>query len=217
MAILPAHPAQKAPAGAPILALTRGNARVPGLCQVRPYPARYPAQIRLAPRADVRYSRGMTEDQRLAYLPTADERLRIQRASAHALPPHLLTEDNAFQLGVTELDMARILEALEKGVEFRRNKFGRWFAPPAYPKGFRVSTVIAEGVRTGLVQHVIERKGRDVVHRLLPAPVHQGVWNDQRASWDPECGEAGHGKGPKRTRVHRDPEVVDCARCLARL
>jgi hypothetical protein len=157
----------------------------------------------------------MTEIQ---YLPTAEERLRIERASAHALPPHLLTEDNAFQLGVTELDMARILEALEEGVPFRRNEHGRWYAPENFPKGVRVSQVIAEGIRTGLIQYLVKRPfGRAWIHSLIPAPVHQGVWNDERASWDPECGEAGHGKGPKRTRVHRDPKAVDCARCLARL
>jgi hypothetical protein len=156
-------------------------------------------------------------DNSIAYFPTAEERRQIARASAHALPPHLLTPENRFGYGVDELDMARILRALETGVEFRRNSHGRWFAPPGYPRGFRVSSVIAEGIRTGLIHDVIEREGRSHVHRLVPAHVHQGVWNHERASWDPECMLAGHLRGPMRTRVHRDPAIVDCPSCLAKL
>lgn len=166
--------------------------------------------------ADVCYSGDMTIHQ----FPTAEERRRIERAGAHALRPDQLAEDNRFQGGVTDLDMARVLEALERGGsdQFRRNEHGRWYALPGVPVQYRVSATIQEGIRTGLITHTVQRpRGQAWIHRLVPAPVHLGEWNHETAAWEPACGLAGFNKGPKRTRVHRDPQITDCPRCLDQL
>lgn len=140
------------------------------------------------------------------YMPTEAERIAIERATAHAAAESVLERDARWALdGVTDLSVARVMRALERGVRASRGK-ARWSMPGV---SF-ASPNIMEMVRTGLVVHV-RMHGHDV---LVPAPVHLGQWNDQQARWTAACRPVGENMGPKRVRLHREPIVVDCLSCF---
>lgn len=142
------------------------------------------------------------------YLPTAADRIRIERAGAHACAPELLTPEARLREGVTDLDVARLLEALERGIQLRVNRLGRWFAPVGSPLGRQVSVVVQEAIRTGLVVNV-------PWDRLIPALVHLKAWDGER--WGTSCQAVGENMGPKRVRMVAEPVMADCLACLDRL
>jgi len=141
---------------------------------------------------------------------TEMERTLIERAAAHSMAEAMLMPQARFQHGVTDLEVARVMRALEAGTPIERNRNGRWCAPSGSPVNSRtLSITINECIRTGLMIHY--RTGV-----LIPAMVHLKHWGaDQR--WHSECFTAGEHMGPKRVRLHADPIMVDCLACLDRL
>src|SRR5687768_4149040 len=84
------------------------------------------------------------------------------RASAHAVDASMLRVAQRWVHGVTDLDVARVMYALERGTRPYRNRAGRWYAPTGSPlggMGTNLSTVIGEMIRTGLVRHWKDREG----------------------------------------------------------
>lgn len=140
---------------------------------------------------------------------TPREHVLIERAAAHAVAKEMLEPAARFQHGVTDLEVARIMRALESGTPIERNRNGRWCAPSGSPINSRtLSVAVNECIRTGLMVHY--RTGA-----LVPAMVHLKVWAYE--SWRSACGVPGEHMGPKRVRLHADPIMVDCLTCLDRL
>lgn len=145
----------------------------------------------------------------LTDLPGADREL-IVRAGAHAVNPEDLPEEARFQHGVTDLDMARLLRAIEKGLIVYLASY-RWScSPETSPVSKNLSSTVAEGIRTGLIGQVAIRTGLHTVQqRAVAAPVHLR----SRASKDrPACHRPG---GLKRYRLMNaeDARYVDCETC----
>lgn len=135
----------------------------------------------------------------------------IERGGAHALAADEDRPEAEFQHGVTETDVAMLLVALEAGtVTPFRSKYGAWHAGVGNWTGMRITQVVSEAIRTGLVIHL--RATQHVPDVLVPALVHlpaPGV-----SPWRTACSVAGEGMGPKRVRIHQEPAYVDCLRCL---
>jgi hypothetical protein len=131
---------------------------------------------------------------------------RIARAGAHAAPESTLRAAQRFQDGVTELDVARVMHELERGLRLYLNRGGRWCAP----RGSRVnggggpSAIVKEMIRTGLVRHYKDREG----DHLIPAKVHLDLGDRQSA-----CHFIGEDLGPMRARLLADLALVDCLAC----
>lgn len=145
---------------------------------------------------------------------TPGDRILAERAAAHALAE--VRPDARFTGGVTDLDVARLLRALEGNppVRITRNDQGRWYAEPNRITGRAVSPVVNEMIRTGLLAHVRDRgPSGAVTHVLVPAKVHLRKLDELTT----RCGEPGEGQGPKRVRLVSDPIMVDCLACLATL
>lgn len=144
------------------------------------------------------------------YLPTAVEHIAIERATAHSAHESVLEPLARWQGGeVDDLAVARAMRLLEGGARITCAR-GRWTTTEGAPFGKRISPVINEMIRTGLVTHV-RMHGVDV---LVPALVHLGLWNGRQARWTAACAPVGENMGPKRVRLHRDPIIVDCLACL---
>jgi hypothetical protein len=142
---------------------------------------------------------------------TSMELALIERSAAHSMAEAVLTEAARFQNGVTDLDVALVMRALEGGTPFSRTVRGRWFAPVGAPvNGNTLSTVVNECIRTGLMIHY--RTGV-----LIPAMVHLKRWDQAMGRWTTHCDTAGENMGPKRVRLHDDALMVDCLACLDRL
>jgi hypothetical protein len=126
----------------------------------------------------------------------------IERAGTVAMPDHLLRSAQRLHGGVTDLDMARVMRAVEAGVDLYQNRLGRWCAPVGSPlPNGRTSTTVHEMIRTGLLRHF-----RD---HLIPAPVH--LDSGERVS---VCLFVGEDLGPMRARLTKDVDLVDCQNCL---
>jgi hypothetical protein len=132
-----------------------------------------------------------------------DQRL-IDRSGTHAMPADQLRPAQRFQMGVTELDVARVMHELEKGVRLHRSRMGRWAAPLGSRLGYKVSPIIQEMIRTGLVRHLIDREG----DHLIPARVHLDLGDRQSA-----CHFVGEDLGPMRARLSRNLDLADCLDC----
>jgi hypothetical protein len=128
----------------------------------------------------------------------------IERAGTHAQPADHLRPPQRFQDGVTELDVARVMHELERGVRLHRSRMGRWAAPLGSRLGSKASPAVQEMIRTGLVRHWIDRDG----DHLIPAPVHLDLGDRQSA-----CHFIGEDLGPMRARLTKDLDLVDCPAC----
>lgn len=140
----------------------------------------------------------------IAYLPTATEHAWTERAAAHLLPDDLTQPAARWERGVTDLDTARVMLALERGAPITARGNGRWYAPSGSPLNAQsLSITVQELIRTGVVVH-------------HPSGVLVPAWVHLRPV---QCGEPGVGMGPKRVRAYEvlDPMIVDCPRCLDRL
>lgn len=147
----------------------------------------------------------------VTYLPTPAEHAWIERASAHACPPELLNLAARFTRPVTDKGVARVLLALERGTPVTQSGHGRWYAPTGSPlNAASLSMTVQECIRTGLLIH-------HVSGALVTAKVHAAVWLVGSERWASACAEPGEHRGPKRTRLHKDPTLVDCLACLDRL
>lgn len=140
---------------------------------------------------------------------TPKEAADIERAGAHAAAEAVLRAAQRLQHGVTDLDVARVMRAIELGHRPYRNRIGRWFMPsgtPAQAINFRMSHVINEMVRTGLLRHYVDREG----DHFLPAPVHYRNPEDRNVS---ACLFVGEDMGPMRARLVDRLDLVDCLAC----
>jgi hypothetical protein len=137
-------------------------------------------------------------------LSEADQRFAT-RAAAHSADPANLRAAQRFQHGVTDLQVARIMLALERGTILYRSRLGRWLAPTGSPIGPNLSPAVMEMIRTGLLRHWIDREG----DHLIPAKVHLTL--DGRNSL---CLFAGEDLGPMRARLARELDLADCLECM---
>jgi hypothetical protein len=128
----------------------------------------------------------------------------IERSSAHVFPREALRPAQRLQNGVTELDVARVMHELEKGVRLHMSRMGRWAGPRGSRLGSKCSPAVQEMIRTGLVRHYRDREG----DHLIPAKVHLDLGNHESA-----CHFAGEGMGPMRARLSEQLELVDCLAC----
>jgi hypothetical protein len=156
----------------------------------------------------------MTTTRPLAPAPTASEAQDAFaiRASAHAADPGVLRAAQRFQSLVTDLDVARVMLALERGAKPTRNRADRWSVPAGTPlNGMtpgRLSNAIREMVRTGLVRHYRNKTG----DHLIPAPVHFRDRHDD-GSQTSACLFVGEDLGPMRARLVDRLDLVDCLAC----
>jgi len=138
------------------------------------------------------------------------------RAGAHAAAESALRAAQRWQHGVTDLAVARVVYALERGTRPYRNRSGRWYAPTGSPlagMGQSLSTVINEMVRTGIVRHWRDREG----DHLIPAPVHLLVKDIEAPAGavlrHSACLFVGEDMGPMRARLIDQLALVDCGNC----
>jgi hypothetical protein len=146
-----------------------------------------------------------------SYLPSPLERTWIERAAAHCQPEDRLTPEARFRDGITDLDVTRVMLAIERGAVITQSVTGRWYAPSGtHVDQQSLSRVVNEMIRTGLAVHHLSGV-------LIPTLVHMDSW-DEGMQWRVSaCGVAGEGMGPKRVRLHASPGLVDCLACLDRL
>lgn len=133
----------------------------------------------------------------------------IVRAGAHAAEPACLAEEAKLRDGVTDLDMARLLLALERGTEVVYSGY-RWSCPGHSPIGRGLSATVSEGIRVGLVFQAAELTGpQTYVQRAVAAPVHL------RSDTDPDRPACPQPIGYKRYRLmnRADLRYVDCSAC----
>jgi len=155
----------------------------------------------------------------IAELAPKDQGLVI-RASAHAAAEAMLLPGSRFQEGVTDLEVARVLSALERGALIvpSASRPNRWMLGVGTPNplvgmesnaGPRpLSRIVAEMIRLGLAYPRTERTGPASYRTYLePAMVHlRGpVWRL------PMCG--GPSSTIKRYRLVDDLTLVDCQSC----
>jgi hypothetical protein len=139
----------------------------------------------------------------------------INRAGAHAAAEAVLRPSQRFMYGVTDLQVARVMRALEAGVEFTFLGGPGWLAPLGHPLNTpewqrRLKRVVPEMIRTGLVRHYWDRQ--EPAHHLIPAPVHARHIDDRGVS---ACLFIGEDRGPTRARLVDDLLDVDCLACEA--
>lgn len=131
------------------------------------------------------------------------------RAAAHAAAESTLRAAQRFQHGVTDLEVARVMQAIELGHHPYRNRGNRWFMPAGTPTeglNYKMSQIINEMIRTGLARHYRDREG----NHLIPAPVHYRNPDNHNLS---ACLFTGEDMGPMRSRLVDRLDLVDCLAC----
>lgn len=133
----------------------------------------------------------------------------IARAGAHAADPELLPEEARFQGSVTDLDVARLLLALDRGAAVWPHERG-WRTEQRTALMFgRLSATVRECLRLGLVHTMREQTGPSSFREfLVPAITHLRHRADHRA---PACPAP---RSIKRYRLVDDRVLVDCQTCL---
>lgn len=133
----------------------------------------------------------------------------VIRAGAHSTEPQKLMPEARFRDGVTDLDMARLLLALERGIPIVMKGY-RWTAPAHSPLLAKLASTVSEGIRLGLVHQAAVPTGpHTVVQRAVAAPVHL------RSAHDPDRPACPQPRGLKRYRLMNveDLRYVDCSVC----
>src|ERR1044071_5731321 len=127
----------------------------------------------------------------------------LERATAH-----VQSNVEPFENGVTDLDMARLLRALEAGTEVCQGGRAGWAAPTGSPlKRTGLAKTVNEAIRVGLVTAVTLRTAPSIVYvRVVPAPVHLLAEDGGPVCRPPQ--------GLKRYRMVDNRDVVDCFSCL---
>jgi hypothetical protein len=143
---------------------------------------------------------------------TEAENRAITRAGAHAAAEMVLRPVQRFMYEVTDLQVARVMRALESGAEFTYCGGPSWMAPLGHPLDSpewrrRLKRVIPEMIRTGLVRHYRTPLGGN---HLIPSPVHARNLDDRNLS---ACLFVGEDRGPMRSRLVDDLLDVDCLAC----
>ena len=119
----------------------------------------------------------------------------------------LLRPAQRFLEGVTSLEVARVMCELESGVRPYLSVTNRWCAPNGtklHGINIRLSTIVGEMIRTGLVRHWRDREG----DHLVPAKVHLTL-----NGLDSVCHFVGEDLGPMRSRLVSDATLADCLDC----
>lgn len=153
----------------------------------------------------------------LAGVRTEEHARLIVRAGAHAVAPEDLSLLSRFLPPVTDLDMARVLRALEGGLEIVQGKrVGGWIAPDGSPLGRtgRLSATVNEGIRVGLLHQQTTRTGPATwLTRVIPAVVHLRSAKELDL---PACATPSFTFRRYRLMNADDLQYVDCASCLGR-
>jgi len=139
-------------------------------------------------------------------LRAADEQL-VERSTAHIVPSGTLKRSQAFTGGVRELDVARLMLAVEQGNAIKLGRF-RWVAPAGHRGGAMFSRAVSEAIRTGLLRDY--RDPATGEHHLIPALVHLRDFDGASV-----CKFAGEDMGPVRARLVDDIALTDCRNCEA--
>lgn len=139
---------------------------------------------------------------------TPPDEILIERSAAHVRPAEMvLRGPQRFQHGVTDLDVARVMYALESGARLYLSRLGRWCAPTGSRlQNARTSPAVHEMIRTGLVRHWRDRNG----DHLVPARIHLDAGDHQSA-----CHFIGEDMGPMRSRLTKEVTLVDCPDCVS--
>lgn len=136
----------------------------------------------------------------VADLPASEQRL-IARAGLHAMKDP--SEPLAFRDGVTDLDAARLIHAIERGyVVVPRGRVWTDLSGALRARMPHLTRVVQECLRVRLVSIAAVHFGGDVVrHQLVAAPVHLRGAHDLPEGW--------------RHRLTDDATLIDCKACLA--
>lgn len=138
----------------------------------------------------------------------------VARAVAHALPASMLGPAQRFQGEVDDLMVARLMRALDAGVEVHQGGRYGWQAPQDSPLNQRrLGGTVAEALRTGLVRALSEPVGPQIRKvYVVPAPVHLRASGGPSA---PRCRRYDPPNGsPMRFRLVDEIDLVDCRTCL---
>lgn len=132
------------------------------------------------------------------------------RAAAHA------DETSEWQNGVTDLDVARLILALERGTLIHPTaSMTQWAAPAGSPLRAPhrpLNATVNEAIRVGLALTVTERLGPSrTLTRLAAAPVHA---RNPRRPLLPACQDL---PSPRYWRLLDDLTLVDCQACIDRI
>jgi hypothetical protein len=135
----------------------------------------------------------------------------VQRSAAHVAPEGTLTALQRSQGAVSDLNIARLLRALESGVlVYQGGRYG-WACDGGLPLAQRtLGNTVAEAVRVGLVRAVSESTGPQVRKVfVVPAPVHLRTMPSRPlCCWNEP-------PGVTRYRLVDDRALADCDACLA--
>lgn len=151
----------------------------------------------------------------LADLSPEDARA-VGRASAHAVHEELLEPAVRFREGVTDLDVARLLRALEAGAEVVQGGRAGWTVPTGSPlRRGNLAKTVNEAVRLGLAVAEPYWVTASIVRtKVRPVDVHL------RSQWDnlrPACeDDFDVWRPPQRYRLVSEPGWADCPRCSSR-
>lgn len=131
---------------------------------------------------------------------------RVERAGAHAVPNNQLRPTQRFRQGVTDLDVARVLELLERGAPFVRRDGGAARGWHLRDPRVRLEThvIVNDMLRTALAREFWDDDG----WHLVPALVHLNDGRGQTA-----CRVDGETFSPRRVRLLADLALVDCLNC----
>lgn len=146
------------------------------------------------------------------WTPVRQDVIEVLRATAHVQPAADLPPAGRFKQGVTDLDAARVLRALENGTEVLQGGRHVWFAAPAMPRPFTapmLALVVQELIRTGLAFGISEELNRSTWRvRVIPALIHVRRPGTQR----PACSA----RRP-RYRLVENTQAASCPDCFTAL
>lgn len=140
--------------------------------------------------------------------PAPDQRA-VTRAAAHVLPDDAVTAAQRLQEGITDLDVTRLLYALETGTSVVQGGASGWTTevPSLTLPRKGLATLVTVALHHGLVRAVSEPVAPAVRKVwVVPAPVHLGALR-------PSC-RATRPYGPMRYRLTDDRTLADCQNCL---
>lgn len=143
------------------------------------------------------------------------DRALAARAAAHA------DEEHVYRHGVTDLDIARLILAVERGAVIHPTaSMTQWAAPAGSPLRAPhrpLNATVNEAIRVGLCRVTVEPGKRPgvVLTRLAAAPVH--ARNPQRPTI-PRCLDAVlYARTDAYFRLLDDLTLVDCQGCMDRI
>jgi hypothetical protein len=145
---------------------------------------------------------------------TPEDEALIRRAGTHAAHEHTLPAAQRWHGGVNDLDVARLVFQLERGLMIVPSHGGRTWVPLEPMPAMRMSLtgIVNEALRLQVVRHGTERTGASAYRTFLtPAVTHA---RSAAAPGRPACGL--HRMGPVRWRLLDSDDLmyVDCQGCM---